>query len=61
MNFINKADPINVSRTLELEAAGIPQVYTPFNAESAQVEATEKGCTITLPEKCAYAVLFYKK
>lgn len=61
VNYINKADPINVNRKLELKSQGVPKVYTPFNTEDAEVQATEDGCTVILPEKCAYAVVFYEK
>ena len=61
VNYINVVVPQAVDRTLKLVAEGVPQVFTPFNEEPSQVEATENGCKITLPENCAYATVFYAK
>lgn len=57
VNFINKVAPIGISRTVRLRTEKKPQVFTPFHEEGAKVEQTGDTVTVTLPEKCAYAIM----
>ena len=58
-NFVNKADPIGISRKVQVEADTEPQVFTPFNSEDTDVVHDENGYTLSLPEKTAYAILYF--
>ncbi|MBQ8230520.1 MAG: hypothetical protein IJZ34_01110 [Lachnospiraceae bacterium] len=59
VNFVNKADPIGISRKVQVEADTEPQVFTPFNSEDTDVVHDENGYTLSLPEKTAYAILYF--
>ena len=61
VNLVNKVEPIGIDGILKMETDKIPQVYTPFNQEEAKVEYADGICTVTLPEKCSYAVLRFVK
>ncbi|MBP5288737.1 MAG: hypothetical protein J6Z79_02555 [Clostridia bacterium] len=61
VNLITKAEPAGVGRTLLLESRVTPRVFLPFREEDARVEKTDGGCRVTLPEKCAYAILSFPK
>lgn len=61
VNFINRAEPIGVDGTIVLETDRTPEVYTPFHQEPARIEQTGATCKITLPDKCSYAILRFKK
>lgn len=60
VNFINKVEPVGVSQTLTVTANSAPQVYTPFNKEDTEVSVADGVCTVKLPPKCAYAILYYQ-
>ena len=57
MNLITRVEPVHVGRELVLKFDGGATVYTPFDAESAAIDAAAGRIEITLPEKCAYAVI----
>lgn len=60
VNLITKAEPIGIGREVLLRVEQLPEVYTPFNDEPAQVTDPGDGTVrVTLPEKCAYAVLHF--
>ncbi len=59
MNYVNKVEPIGISRTIRISAKAAPVVYTPFNDADAQVVCDGDICTITLPEKTSYALLHF--
>ena len=61
VNFVNKADPIGISREVQVKADVAPKVFTPFNAEESCVVREADGYRITLPEKTAYAILYFEK
>ena len=61
VNYINKVEPIGISRQVILGADKAPQVYTPFNTEATQISMEKDVCTLTLPEKCAYAIFHFPK
>ncbi len=65
VNFINKVEPIGIKRDVYLKSDVLPDVYTPFNKEEATVKSEisngKKVLHITLPEKCSYAVMEFKK
>ena len=61
VNYINKVEPIGVERTVRVEANCAPIVHTPFQKEASQVDSNGNNHTVTLPEKCAYALLYFKK
>jgi len=54
VNYVNKVEPINVTRTICVAAEQTPQVYLPLNEEQAQVAVKDGVCTIHLPEACSY-------
>lgn len=60
VNFINKVEPIGVSREVTLGTDAIPVVYTPFNDEPSRVEISNGKCVLTLPVSCPYAILKFK-
>jgi len=57
VNYVNKAEPIGVSRTVETAAAKAPAVYTPFSDALTAIECLRGAYSITLPENTAYAIL----
>ena len=57
VNYVNKVEPIGVSRTARFALSGKAQVYTPFQSEGGQVKIADGVCTVTLPEGCAYALI----
>lgn len=57
LNLVNHVEPIHVSRVVKLETEQLPKVYTPFNPEGAEAELNDGVCTITLPDKCSYAII----
>ena len=59
VNYINKVEPIGISESVKIEAPTAPIVYTPFNDGVATVSRGEDGYTVTLPEKTAYAILYF--
>lgn len=61
MNLVTKVEPIGISREVRLEADTQPKVYTPFNEESSDIRWEKGVCTVTLPEKTAYALLHFPK
>jgi len=61
VNFVNKADPVGVTRIIRGKAKGIPKVYTPFNQEQAQISVEGESFAVTLPEKTAYVVMHFEK
>ncbi len=61
VNYINKVEPIGVEPVIRIQANCAPEVYTPFHAEASSVESNGDVHTITLPDKCAYALLYFKK
>jgi len=61
VNLITKVEPIGVDGILKIETDKLPEVYTPFNEEAAKVEQSGNVCTVTLPEKCSYAILRFRR
>ena len=61
VNFVNKADPAGVTRTLRGTAKIPPRVFLPLNSEPAEVTFEQGRFTVTLPEKCAYVLLRFEK
>ena len=61
LNLVNKVEPIGIDGILQLKAETKPQVYTPFHEEPAKVEMENGICTVTLPEKCSYAIVQFTK
>jgi len=57
VNFINKVEPAGVSRKVCIRSEKVPQVFTPFCEEETLVESKDGLVTVTLPKKCAYAVM----
>ena len=60
VNFVNKVEPVGVSRSVRLESKTAPKVFTPFNSEDTVVADCENGYDITLPEKTSYAILYFE-
>ena len=61
VNLLTKIEPIGIDRTLCLRAETAPEVYTPFNEETPDVKFENGLITVTLPEKCSYAIMRFKK
>jgi len=61
VNLITKAEAIGTDSKLLMEAASVPVVYTPFNAEGASAKLENGVVTVNLPEKCSYAILKFSK
>ena len=59
VNYINKVEPIGISRQVILKTDTPPQVYTPFNTEPTGISMKGDICTLTLPEKCPYAIFHF--
>ncbi|MBE6972749.1 MAG: hypothetical protein E7440_02570 [Ruminococcaceae bacterium] len=60
LNLINHVEPIGVSGVLRMEAELCPNVYTPFHSEPARVSLEDGICTVTLPDKCSYAIVQFE-
>jgi len=61
VNFVNKVEPIGIDGILRVEADTAPKVYTPFHSEGATVTKEGNVSTVTLPDKCSYAILVFSK
>jgi len=61
VNLLTTIKPIDVDRTIKINASGNMQIYTPFNESPAAVEKQETGYQIMLPEDCSYAVCYFPK
>ena len=61
VNYINKVEPIGVDSVLRIQADSAPTVYTPFQSEASSVECDGDTYMVTLPDKCAYALLRFQK
>lgn len=61
VNYVNQVTPIGISRQVILKTDTPPQVYTPFNAEPTEISMKGDICTLTLPEKCPYAIFHFSK
>ena len=61
VNFVNKVVPVGIDGKLQLQVSHTPKVYMPFSKEAAVISQTGDVYTITLPEKCAYAIVEIKK
>jgi len=59
VNLLTKIEAIGVDREIRLAATKTPVIYTPFNGEGTAVTGENGTCTVTLPEKCSYALLFF--
>ena len=61
VNYITKVEPIGVDPVVKIHADVAPEVYTPFHQEQSSVASDGMIHTITLPDKCAYAILHINK
>lgn len=57
VNYVNKVEPIGVTRTIRIATSCVPEVYLPLNKEQARVHSEGGVCTVELPEKCSYIVM----
>ena len=57
VNLVVKAEPVNISRRIRIATGLAVEVFTPFNDEGAAVAKEPGGVTVTLPEKCPYAIM----
>ena len=57
VNLLTTIVPIGIDRTVRMETAVQPTVYTPFQEEPTAVTLVDGVCTVTLPENCSYAIL----
>lgn len=61
MNYVNKVEPVGVSPKVVLATDRIPEVYTPFHVEKTEILCQNGTCILTLPPKCAYAIIHFPK
>jgi len=61
VNLLTKIAPIGIDGVIRLESSVLPQVYTPFCDGESKIELDNGICTVTLPDKCSYAILSFKK
>ena len=61
VNYVNKVEPIGVSRTVRLRATVAPTVYTPFREAETEIRRDGDETVLTLPEGTAYAILHFGK
>ena len=61
VNYITKVEPIGIDGILKMETDKLPEVYTPFTKEPNHVTRGGGVCTVTLPDKCSYAIVRFKK
>ncbi|MBQ6823687.1 MAG: hypothetical protein IJP27_03455 [Clostridia bacterium] len=61
VNLLTKIEPIGIERTVTFCSATAPTVYTPFSKEPSSVALENGQCTVTLPQKCVYAILQFQK
>ena len=60
VNYVNKVEPIGITREIRLEAESAPTVYTPFNEGATEVTRAGKTLTFTPPEGTAYMILRFE-
>lgn len=61
VNFVNKVEPVGVTGQIRIASKAAPKVYLPFHEEEAGVELKDGVCTVSLPDKCSYAVVRFTK
>ena len=61
VNMIVKAEPIDITDTLLLQAQTAPTVYLPLQKESACVHSDGERHEVRLPKGTAYAILRFEK
>ena len=59
VNYVNKAEPINVVQSIRGLGDKIPQVYTPFCDSPVTAKQEGDGFVVNLPEKTAYVILHF--
>ncbi len=57
INYVNKVEPIGISPIVKLRSSVVPQVFTPFNREAPRIRTVGDQVEITLPDRCAYALI----
>lgn len=60
VNYIDQVEPKGTTQVIRGIADKLPTVYTPFSTEASQVLAEGDGFAVKLPEKTAYAILFFE-
>jgi len=61
VNYVNRVEPIGVTRTLCGNAEAAPKVFLPLNDEGAEVIFEKGSFTVNLPKNCAYVLLRFEK
>lgn len=61
VNYVNKVEPIGVTRTLCLAANSVPRVYLPFHDTPVKAQLQDGVCSIDLPEGCSYLIVQFDK
>ena len=61
VNLLTKIEPIGIDGVLKLCSDVTPTVYTPFVNGESKVSIAKGTVTVTLPEKCSYAILSFDK
>ena len=61
VSVLTTIEPIGTDGILELEGEGAPTVYTPFSKGEAKIEQKGTCVTVTLPDKCSYAIVTFPK
>ena len=61
VNYINKVEPIGVTKTIRGIGQAPAKVYTPFNEAVAEVVDSADGFEVRLPEDTTYVILHFNK
>ena len=61
VNLITHAEPIGTDGLVQVETDRPATVYTPFCDAVSDVRQENGICTISLPEKCSYAIVSFAK
>lgn len=60
VNYVNKAEPVGVTRVIRGIAGKLPKVYTPFHS-GAEVTKDADGFSVSLAEDTSYVILHFEK
>ena len=60
VNYVNKAEPVGVTKRITGEAKSAPKVYTPFSKLPARVTFENGTFTAELGEETAYVILRFE-
>ena len=61
VNFINRVEPVGITKTIRFKSDTPPEVYTPFNQGAQDISVSSGICTVTMKEKSSYCIFTFKK